>query len=75
MAKIILINQAAKLQNCQAFKTLATNQLRVRKIFLEKLNPGQLRKLYRSGKDPVLNELFDIYKGLDKFFSGIREER
>lgn len=73
MAKISLINQVARLENCQAFKTLATNQLLVRKPFLEKLSPIQLKDLYLSGKDPVLNELFSIYKGLDKFFSEIRE--
>lgn len=75
MARISLTNQAVRLTNCQTFKSLATNQLLARKPFLEKLSREQLRKLYLSGKDPVLNELFDIYKGLDGFFSEIREEK
>lgn len=73
MARISLTNQATVLNNCQQFKTLARNQLLARKEFLERLGPKKLKALYKSGKDPVLNELLDIYKGLNGFFYDIRE--
>jgi len=74
MAILNLTNQTNVLNNCQLFRTLATNQLLVRKDFLNRLSPAQLKRLYNSEKDPVLNELYDIYKGLDTFFEKIREE-
>jgi hypothetical protein len=73
MATINLTNQALALTKAQTFKAQARTQLLARKPFLDKLSPAQLKKLYQSGKDPVLNELYDIYKGLDGFFSELLE--
>ena len=73
MAVFNLTNQDTVLNNCQLFKQLATNQLKAREEFLERLEPERLKQLYQSGKDPVLNELYDIYKGMDTYFSELRE--
>ncbi len=73
MATHSLTNQALALTKAQTFRTQAAAQLVARKPFLDKLSPAQLKKLYQSGKDPVLNELYDIYKGLDGFFKNLLE--
>lgn len=74
MARISLTNQALALEKAQTFKTQARNQLLARKPFLDKLSREQLVALYKSGKDPVLNELYDIYKDMDGFFSRLLED-
>lgn len=74
MAMVSLTNQEAALTQAQTVKTQLRNQLLARKPFLDKMTPEQLRAYYKSGKDPVLVEIFQIYKGLDAFFDSIREE-
>ena len=70
---INLTNQTQTLTYCKQFKTLATNQIKVRNRILQKMPPAQLKAFYKSGKDPVLVELYQIYKAMDKYFSNLLE--
>jgi len=71
---INLTNQVNVLANCQAFRTLATNQLTLRNKYIKNMSREQLVALYKSGKDPVLNELYRLSRDMHNFFEGALDE-
>ena len=73
MATTVLTNQAAALSQFQTFETQLRNQMLQRKPFLEKLDRDQLKLLYTSGKDPLLNAVYQMCKDLDQFFTHLKE--
>ena len=71
---INLNNQSNVLTNCKAFRTLATNQIVARNKILQRMTRKQLRAYYAGGKDPVLVEIYQIYKAMDNYFSNLLED-
>ena len=72
MATFNLTNQATAKTNVLAAQTLCRNQLLARRDFLLRMNREQLVS-YVKTKDPVLLEIYKLYKGLDEYFDKIKE--
>lgn len=72
MATFNLTNQATVKTNVIAAQTLCRNQLLARKDFLLRMSKEQLITYVRD-KDPVLMEIYKLYKGLDTYFEKIKE--
>ena len=72
MATFNLTNQAQALTTVQNGKTFLVNQLTARRDFLLRMNREQLIAYVRD-KDPVLLEIYRVYKGLDAYFENIKE--
>ena len=70
---INLTNQVTVLSNCKAFRALAKNQIVARNRILQKMSRAKLKAYYLAGKDPVFNEIYDLYKAMDNYFSDLLE--
>lgn len=66
--QIKLTNQSKRKGDLDKAKTDLASDIEARKALFDKVPPNRLKKLIKSGKDPVLSSMYNMYLDLKNLF-------